>query len=105
MNQDNLNYKGGGIWSYKNSKGFPETTNQVFPLLPPDGFLRQKMPGVDEIIVPRTGNRIINDLIQKKKKTENVENVGNRGGLSVVTNYTPQELQQEVKSFMLVGTN
>jgi hypothetical protein len=68
MNQDNVNYKGGGIWSYKNSKGFPETTNQVFPLLPPDGFLRQKMPGVYEIIVPRTGDRIINDLIQKKNR-------------------------------------
>jgi hypothetical protein len=31
MNQDNVNYKGGGIRNYKNSKGFPETTNQVFP--------------------------------------------------------------------------
>jgi hypothetical protein len=47
MYQDNVNNKAEIIGVRKNGKGFPETTNQVFTLPPPNGFLRQKLPGVD----------------------------------------------------------
>lgn len=48
-------------------------------------------------------NPVFND--ENAENAENFENVGNQSGLSVVTDYNPQEIQQEMMSLMLIGTN